>query len=81
VSCIIQGNTKEQILRATAYAILQAYELARLVNSDSFNPDDRSKLRTLTAQGGGNHVFLLGNELASLCSEKAREIARARQKS
>lgn len=59
-----------------AALIERAIPLARFLESDECQPEDRARLRDLSKDGYG--VFELSNYLNNLCSERARDMARKR---
>jgi transcriptional regulator with XRE-family HTH domain len=68
------GGIKEAILVSIADSIKAMIPLAKIVLSDGFSPENRRKLRLLTATGQSNGVFDLANLLNGLCGERARSV-------
>lgn len=62
--------TKDAVIRDAAKRIRELLPIVTRLLSDEFTAEERHKVRTLSA----DDVFYLKNELARLCSEKAREV-------
>ncbi|MEY2665137.1 MAG: hypothetical protein RLZZ480_242 [Candidatus Parcubacteria bacterium] len=59
----------DAIISALAGMVTAMLPLARLVSSDSFTPEDRTKVREFSGHEG---VFDLANSLFSICGERSR---------
>ena len=70
----IQPCDREQTLVSLSHLVSATLFLAEKVAGDEFTPEDRQRLRKLTAtqRGRSNGVFELYQALGALCSERAR---------
>ena len=66
------GIPKDAILKSLTGQISATLQLAKLVLSDDFTPEDRGSLRKMVSNNG---VFELANSLNALCSETARKLS------